>query len=143
MKPDDVFDELRSALSEADAVPDDVLQAAKDSFTWRTVDVELAELAFDSAIDELAGVRAASAADRQLTFRADDVELEIMVDGRRISGQLVPTQAATIELVAGGAISHADVDDLGSFFFDDVAPGPIRLTIQAGEQTIATEWTIV
>ena len=49
---DATFDELKDALTAADAVPDDVLQAAKDSYTWRTIDAELAELVFDSSLDE-------------------------------------------------------------------------------------------
>ena len=76
--PDDpVFDELKTALHEADSVPDDVLQAAKDSFTWRTVDAELAELVFDSALEELSGVRSGATVDRQLTFRTDEFEIEM------------------------------------------------------------------
>ena len=144
MKPDDqTFDTLRKVLAEADGAPADVIQAAKDSFTWRTVDAELAALVFDSATDELAGVRGGAVADRQLTYRAGEVEVEVMVSGHHISGQVVPPRSGAVELAAGTAFLEAEIDEVGSFSFAQVPSGPVRLTIRIGGQTIATEWTIV
>lgn len=140
---DATFDEVKGALGRADQAPDDVIRAAKDAFTWRTIDAELAELVFDSALDELTGVRAATTAQRQLTFQTDDLELEIMVDGRRIVGQVVPPRAGSVEIAAGGDVTAAAVDDLGSFQFDDVPPGHVRLSIRVGDKVVVTEWTIV
>ena len=142
--PDDpVFDELKTALHEADSVPDDVLQAAKDSFTWRTVDAELAELVFDSALEELSGVRSGATVDRQLTFRTDEFEIEILHSEGTITGQLIPPQVGQVELTADGKTSHASVDDLGSFRFEDVAAGHVRLSVRVGDETVVTEWTVL
>ena len=47
-RSEDLLDALRAALTTTDAVPDEVVAAAKDSFTWRTIDAELAELSYDS-----------------------------------------------------------------------------------------------
>ena len=44
------------ALSDQEAVPAEVVAAAKAAWTWRTIDAELAELAHDSSLDDaLAG----------------------------------------------------------------------------------------
>jgi hypothetical protein len=144
LTPDDaLFEELKDALTQADSVPDDVLAAAKESFTWRTIDAELAELVFDSAMEEVAGVRGEGAAERQLTFRAADLEIEIMVDGRQVTGQLVPPQEATVELAAGGSTQASAVDEFGAFSFDDVPAGPVRLTCRVGDTAVTTEWTVL
>jgi len=46
---DPTFATLRSVIERADPVPPPVVAAAKASFTWRTIDSELAELVADSA----------------------------------------------------------------------------------------------
>ena len=100
------------------------MEAARAASTWRTIDQELAELVFDSAT-ELAGVRSEDTA-RQLTFRAPGVEIEVMMvdeSSRRIVGQLVPPQAATMRLTGGDRETEQEVDRLGRFTFDGVPPG--------------------
>ena len=89
---DELVARLAEALPKADPVPAAVTEFAKAAFGWRTIDAELAELVFDSAVDELVGVRSEDDT-RQVTFRAPGVEIEVavMADGvRRIVGQLVP-----------------------------------------------------
>ena len=47
--PDEqLLSDVGAAIAAADEVPASVIEAAKASFTWRTVDAELAELVFDS-----------------------------------------------------------------------------------------------
>jgi hypothetical protein len=119
---------LARALSAAEPVPERVLEGARAAFTWRTIDTELAELVFDSERDE-AGVRAADV-NRQMTFQAPGVEIEIMVidtGARRLVGQLVPPAEMTVELIAGGDTRTMTCDDLGRFAFDGLAPGPVRV----------------
>lgn len=138
-----LLEELQEALAEADAVPADVLNVAKASYTWRTMDTELAELVFDSAVDEMAGIRGDAAAARQLSFQSKDLEIEIMVHDGEITGQLVPVHEATVELFAGGSTRQADVDEFGSFVFRDVPRGHVRLSCEIGEASITTEWILL
>src|SRR5437762_11114526 len=144
-----LIDELRSVVAELDPVPDRVLAAARGSFTWRTIDVELAALAYDSVLDEdrLALVRSGDAA-RLLTFETPElsVELEVTVVGkqRRIVGQLVPPSAGVVELRHAGGLLTLDADELGRFAAEGVEPGPVSLRCRAaGAAAIATEWTTV
>ena len=53
VNPEDaqLLDELRRAASRFDPPPPAVVEAARSSFTWRTIDAELAALVFDSGVD--------------------------------------------------------------------------------------------
>jgi hypothetical protein len=141
---DELLELLGRALRVADPVPEHVIEAARAASTWRTIDQELAELVFDSAT-ELAGVRSEDTA-RQLTFRAPGVEIEVMVvdeSKRRVVGQLVPPQAATIRLTGGDRETEQVVDRLGRFTFDGVPPGPIRLSVLIdAERVVTTQWVL-
>ena len=140
--------ELADALDAVDPVPEAVLEAAKSVFTWRTIDAELASLVFDSAEEEQVGVRSAEAT-RQLTFRTPGVEIELVVlseTSRRIVGQLVPPQAAEIELHHEGGSRVVQSDGLGRFTLHDVPAGAIRLLCRLEDESgaiIQTEWTLI
>jgi hypothetical protein len=44
--------ELRGLINRLDQVPENVDEAARAAYTWRTIDAELAELTRDSLVDE-------------------------------------------------------------------------------------------
>jgi len=139
---------LGAALEAADPLPESVIEAAKATFTWRTIDAELASLVFDSAAGELAGVRS-SEATRQMTFSTPGVEIELIVvseTSRRLVGQLVPPQTAEVTLHHESDTRTAQSDSLGRFTFHDVPTGSVRLTCKlAGDDgaVVQTEWTII
>ena len=146
-EPDDrLLQELASALDVTDPVPERFIEAAKESFTWKTIDVELAELVFDSAESELVGVRGVDAT-RQVTFQAPGFEIEIAIisDGtRRLVGQVVPAQIGTVELHFGEESVSTESDTLGRFSFEDVPLGPISLKLELADGAVVqTAWTLV
>jgi len=137
---------LGDAIRHADPVPEHVLAGARAAFTWRTIDAELAELVFDSA-SELTGVRGETSP-RQVTFQAPGVEIEVMVienGQRRIVGQLVPPSEVTVQLASGDSVAETQTDELGRFTFNDVLPGPVRLSVlgSSGEDLVHTEWVLL
>lgn len=158
-------DELESllgrALNAGDPVPDLVRAGALGAASWRTIDTDLAELAYDSADSALAAAGARShATARQLTFRAGDVEIEVLVtDGGdlRIEGQLVAASAAEVELhgvgdtnVAAEVELHgigdtnvAAVDALGRFRFADVPDGPVRFALVIAGRRVHSAWVVL
>ncbi|MDX2344313.1 MAG: hypothetical protein QNL12_11600 [Acidimicrobiia bacterium] len=148
LKDQQLLARLAAALDAHDPLPESVIDAAKASFTWRTIDAELASLVFDSAAEELAGVRSADAS-RQMTFRTPGVEIELVVvseTSRRLVGQLVPPQAAEVTLHHEQDESTAQSDSLGRFTFNDVPTGSVRLTCKLagdGGAVVQTEWTII
>jgi hypothetical protein len=145
MSDDDLVALLGLALATADPVPEHVLEGARAAYTWRTIDAELAELVFDSA-RELSGVRSEDA-NRQVTFKAPGVEIEVMVienGTRRLVGQLVPPSVTTVELVGGDVVHTAQTDRLGRFTFDELEPGPVRLVVLGpdGGGVVQTDWVL-
>ncbi len=143
MDDDGLLAALGEAVAEADADPDAVTErrraAARAAFAWRSVDVELADLLHDSAL-EPGGVRSATDAldaVRTLSYGAGDLTLELEVDGDDVTGQVVGPGAATVTLRrADGTETTADVDPSGFFTIAGVAPGPARFV--AGPLT--TPW---
>lgn len=116
---DDLLDGLAGLLAPRTEPPPEVLYAAREVFTWRTVDAEIAALAYDSLLDDAATTRA-TAPPRLLSFETADRTIELELDtgpsGRRLLGQLDPAGEAELELRAGGEVlAAARSDALGRF----------------------------
>ena len=133
--------ELGEALRTEREVPGALVEAGRATWTWRSVDAELAELTrahltYDSLADDaalqgddtglLVGLRSEqSAALRALTFAADDLAIELEVTDGAVLGQLVPPQAATVEvLTPDSGRTEVDVDDVGWFTVRPVPEAP-------------------
>ena len=117
---EDLLAELRVAGLVVDPVPERVTFAAKASLAWRTIDAELAELTYDSALDDerLSLVRGATAV-RILTFSAGDLTVDVEVEGtdreRRLVGELAPAQRATIVVRHAQGTTEVETDEDGRF----------------------------
>ena len=143
---DDALQEvLGIALQQADPVPRHVIAAARGAFTWRTIDQELADLVFDSAM-ELTGVRDHGGT-RQLTFQAPGLEIEVMIADpatRRLVGQLVPARSATVRLEGTDTVIEQEADRFGRFTFDGAPAGPVRITVAGPAGTaVSTDWILL
>jgi hypothetical protein len=132
---DALLSELRTALA-PDPVPAAVVAAARASFTWRSVDEELAELLSDSADLALTGVRGTG--DRRLAFEAPQLVIEFVLvpgpRGSRLEGQLAPPGPARIEVRHGGAVAEIEADDQGRFVLDGIRKGPLALRVLRGDE---------
>ena len=135
---------------ELEAVPAELVAAAKAAIMWRTIDAELAELTYDSQLDDLAlsGVRSGEPS-RLLTFESPGliVEVESLDAGtrRRLVGQLVPAQPGRVQVRHGGGTIEVPADDLGRFTADGILPGPVslRCTGVDGVVAVVTDWVVV
>lgn len=140
--PDDILsDELRAAAGLADGVPAAVVAAARASFTWRTIDAELATLAYDSADDLVGSVRGSGP--RLLTFGGGDgVSVDVELDGSTLLGYMQPVGGLAVCRSSGSA--PVDVDPHGRFSVDGVDRGPLsfRCTFDDG-RVVHTEWVTV
>lgn len=142
--PDDLF----AVVATADPVPYDTLRSIRACFTRRTLDAELAELVYDSVLDEPVGVRSGSGS-RQLSFQGARlaVEMEVQPERSRVVGQVVPAQPSQVEVrhAAGSYVLHTD--KVGRFVADDVPRGPVsfRCTGETGDHPFVavTDWILL
>lgn len=142
---------LRRAAAERDPVPAAVVEAARQSFVWRTIDEELAELVSDSHERGDVGVLVRSSTEevRLLVFEAPELtlELEILPVGtlRRLVGQLVPPCPAHVTVDHATGASSQDTDDLGRFLLSDIPAGRARLRCRQSDPgsaaaAVVTPW---
>ena len=150
-QPDDneVVERLREIIERLDPVPERLLAAALDSFTWRTVDSELAELVLDSMAEDQAALVRGREDVRLLSFQAAGLTIDIQVSsggqGRRIVGQLAPPGPATVQIRQGSGVTDLDADELGRFR-GPLRDGPFSLKCNAGEERtrpVVTDWITI
>ena len=144
--------QVREMFDEADPVPEFLLDAARATFSWRTIDAELAELTNDSLL-EGAAVRAARVP-RLLTFTADVATLVVEVAehvrgagiGRRLLGQILSPRPAEVDVRHAAGTLSVTADEFGRFRFEEVPPGPISLACRFGGTTqpqLVTSWVTI
>lgn len=148
---EELLGELAEVLRPLTEPPAEVLAVARGLYALRGLDTALAALSYDSLLDDApSGVRAA-ARPRILTFTADVLSVEVEVDAsprvRRLLGQLLPAQAARLQLRAadGTALGDATADEGGRFVLG--LPGdrqPVRLRVTTADgQTVETAATTI
>jgi len=141
---DDLVRELARAVAVHDPVPPELRTFAREAFTWRTVDAELAELVADSRETAGAGLRGAADV-RLLTFTAggQQLDVELLTEGaaRRLVGELTPPQQARVVVEHAGGTRTEDTDELGRFLLADVPAGRIRLRCEPVDgPAVVTPW---
>lgn len=145
---DRLLRELRDALEEAHPVPASVDEFAMSVQDLVRIDAHVAELIFDSLVDEVAGTRSV-VPNREMTFSAPGVQMEVtvMAEGvRHLVGQLVPPQPAAIELFYHDERRETEADGLGRFTFEDVPSGPLSLRCTLNDEystVVQTQWVVL
>ena len=145
-------EQLRRAAARFEPVPADLMRTAVGAYTWRTIDADLAELVFDSAVDEddAALVRGPQQA-RLLSFRSNGLILDIEVTAtgseRGLLGQLMPPRRAAIQIRHRNDVTTVDADELGRFSAGSLRAGPICLRCSAdplsGPRRVVTDWVSI
>ncbi|HEY7072305.1 MAG TPA: hypothetical protein VH479_19410 [Acidimicrobiales bacterium] len=130
---------LARVIDEADPVPADA-RATALAADMSGLDAELAELVFDSLLDERGTTLRDDAGDvRSLTFTTGDRTIEVDLADGGLVGRLSPAEDAPVELEQGTTRVPLPVDDLGRFRAV-VRPGPLRLRVGGAGGAIATPW---
>jgi hypothetical protein len=145
---DPLLDELRRIARAVDPVPDEVSAYARAALGWRRVDAELAELLADSRLEALSSTRSASETARSLTFRSNDLQVDVDLqddDGAVVLlGHLAPPLLGEIEVQRddGSTVATTRSDELGRFRVELPAAGRIRLVVrrEPPAAVIETSW---
>jgi hypothetical protein len=141
-----MLDDIRDLFELIDPVPESVVNAARECFTWRTIDAELAELIDDSVLTPSA-IRGHGDT-RLLTFEASEVTIVVEVtelDGlRKLIGQVVPAGPRRLEVRHRDGVVSADVDEMGRFTAVTVPAGPVSIACACQENSsVVTSWVPV
>jgi hypothetical protein len=144
-------DQLLAALGEAirarEAVPAWFIEMGKNAFAWHNIDAELAQLTYDSNVDqpEAAVTRSETASIRALTFTSEHLTLELEVTEDSLLGQLLPPRPGELEIhTRAGDISTTEVDEIGCFSVDPIPDSPFRLRCRTADGTdVLTGWITI
>ncbi|GAA3451757.1 hypothetical protein [Dactylosporangium matsuzakiense] len=152
---DEMLAEYRRVAAALDPPPPDLAAAAKAAFAARDLDAEIALLIADSRTEAGAALYEPVRAEPDLvsgrwllSFDGGGIQAEIeveAVDGHlRLLGLLSGASAEDCYLETAGAHHRVDVDDLGRFIVEHIAPGPIRLRCRSTEGIrVTTAWVTV
>lgn len=138
---DDLVGRLYEAFDhDLATIPPRLSAAARDAFAWRRADAELAELLFDSASDELVGIRGTSTERRSFRFGAGDVVLRVHLTADTMVVMLEPPLSVECRLdTGGGGVEPLRTDELGELATD--APElPMRLELDLPDGKFVTPW---
>jgi hypothetical protein len=146
---EELEEQLRQIAARLDPVPPPLLEAAMDSYTFRTIDSDLAELVFDSLADDQAALVRGRDDARLLSFEASGLTIDVQVTGsgpdRRIIGQLAPPQPVVVEIRQGLNVAGLDADELGRFS-GQLHTGPFSLRCSTGtdpDRPVVTDWVVL
>ena len=143
MDDEQLLAELSAALASTTGVPRQVLDIGRAAYAWRTIDDELAQLTYDSDLDdELLAHTRSSVTTRTLVFDSPELAIEIELVGSVLVGQLVPPQPGTVEVVSlSGTNPDTTADDIGRFVLPDMPRGPVRLRCRKSDGShVVTDW---
>lgn len=153
---DRLVDRLREVIEATDPPPARLVEMARASLAWRTIDAELADLISDSSTEPAAAVRSAGEAPRLLTFTAGDtiVVLEVTREAgeggaagaHRVMGQIVAPGAATVEVRHSDGVLSVTTDADGRFRAAPVPGGPISVSCRFDDgdrPAVVTSWVSI
>ena len=144
---DELLERLRHVLDAVDEPRTRATDAAKAAIGWRDIDAELAQLVFDSRVDDAEPelvMRGNPAETHQLTFSTDEITIDIALTNGGLVGQVIPIGSATVELVQRNAeprLTHTD--EFGAFSIDRIEAGPTTIVVRStdGGWSVRAAWT--
>lgn len=138
---------LRGALTADLTPPPAVLAAAKQTWTWRTIDTELAAVPGDRAdgMLRLIGDEPAGAGRRKLVFEAPGLVLHLHLhtsrEGVWLGGRVEPFRPGEVVVDHPGGWWQAAVDEAGRFAVGPLPGGPWRVRFrEAAGRHVETGW---
>lgn len=136
---DTMLDRIGEAFDDVDPIPERLSDAARAAFGWRRADAELAELLFDSANDDLVGVRGNSSERRSFRFGAADHVIRVHLTAETMIVMIEPPLAVPCRVVGEDGVAEHRTDEYGELAVD--APDfPVRVEVDLPGGTVVTPW---
>ena len=134
---------LGDALRARQEVPEWFVETGKNAYAWHNIDVELAQLTYDSLVDreQAAAVRSETASIRALTFTSARLSIELEVSESSLVGQIIPPRAGTLEVHTTAGVTSSPVDEIGCFVVEPIPSSPFRLRCRTEDGAdVLTGW---
>jgi hypothetical protein len=144
---DALLAQLGLALDAAERVPEDAVAVATAVFGLGRADAALADLVFDSLLSEAPVLMRGTDVvqeDRTLSFAVGDrrIDVELSLGSATLLGQLLPGEAAHVQLESTDRTLETDTDELGRFRFE-ARRGVLRLSVRPAEgPPVMTPWIV-
>jgi len=130
---------IDAAFDSLEAIPQHLTEAAQAAFAWRRADAELAELLFDSATDELVGIRGTTSDRRSFRFGHGDQVIRVHLTQATMIVMLEPPISVACRVATEESTSDHRTDEYGEVVLE--APElPARIEVDLPSGTIVTPW---
>jgi hypothetical protein len=130
---------ISEAFDELPPIPSRLSGAARSAFEWRRADASLAALLFDSANDELVGVRGTASDRRSFRFGSDEYVIRVHLTPATLIVMLEPPLSVPCRIATEDGIDDHRTDELGEL----VVPAPdlpARVEVELPNGTVVTPW---
>lgn len=134
-----LLDRLDHAFDELEPIPAHLSAAARAAFSWRRADAALAELLFDSAQDELVGIRGTSSDRRSFRFGADQTVIRVHLTAETLVVMVEPPVSVDCRIASDDEVTAHRTDEFGELVLP--APDvPFRIEVDLPSGTTHTPW---
>lgn len=136
---DALLERISDAFDRLPPVPSQLQAAARSAFEWRRADAALAELMFDSASEELIGVRGTVSDRRSFRFAVDDIVIRVHLTPATLIVMIEPPVSVPCRVVTEERTEVLRTDEYGEVAV--AAPEiPFRLEAELPSGEIVTPW---
>ncbi len=138
-RSDTLLDRISDAFDRLPPVPAELQAAARSAFEWRRADAALAELMFDSADQELIGVRGTASVRRSFRFAVNDVVIRVHLTPATLVVMIEPPLSVPCRVVTEEHTEELRTDEYGEVAV--AAPQmPFRFEAELPNGEIVTPW---
>lgn len=130
---------LSDAFDAIEPIPAHLTEAATAAFSWRRADAALAELLFDSATDELVGIRGTTSDRRSFRFGHDDGVIRVHLTRATLIVMVEPPLSVDCRIETESGAHALRTDEYGELAI--AAPElPARIEVDLPGGTVVTPW---
>lgn len=130
---------LSDAFDELEPVPPHLTEAARSAFAWRRADAALAELLFDSATDELVGIRGTASDRRSFRFGHGDYVIRVHLTQATMIVMVEPPLSVECRVTTDDGVDVLRTDEYGELAV--AAPElPARIEVDLPGGAVVTPW---
>ena len=134
-----MLERIDDAFERLPPVPPELQAAARSAFEWRRADAALAELLFDSANEELIGVRGTTSDRRSFRFAVNDVVIRVHLTPATLIVMIEPPLSVPCRIVTEDGTEELRTDEYGEIAV--TAPQvPFRFEAELPSGDIVTPW---